>query len=122
MPRGLCNIICALDSECFSYIHYKGHVEFVREIKCGVLQGCPLAALIFVLAMEPFCVVFNRQIVMQSLGQVHLCADDIGMVLKSWTYLIAAYAIFELAYKAACLRPGAKKCFSVPMSQPLAPI
>eukprot|EP00973_Karenia_brevis_P065645 9125462-Karenia_brevis.AAC.1 len=67
--------------------------------------------------MEPFCVLFHNEIVSQSLGQIRLCADDIGMVLKSWHTLIAVHRIFICARLAACLRLGYKKCFIVPVSQ-----
>ena len=42
------------------------------EYSCheGVLQGCPLAALLFVLSMEPFVLLFQKQLIQRDLGTV----------------------------------------------------
>eukprot|EP00973_Karenia_brevis_P009234 1253076-Karenia_brevis.AAC.1 len=85
------------------------------------MQGCPLAALLFVIAMEPFCILFTRQLESLDLGRVRLCADDIGVVLKSWRSLVVLFHIFKLAEQCASLRLNLKKCFLVPISAPLSP-
>ena len=91
------------------------------SIGSGVLQGCPLAALLSVMAMEPFCILSNRQINAIGLGCVRLCADDIGIVLNFWHSLIIIFKIFYLAERCACLKLSIKKCFLVPLSRRLTP-
>ena len=59
-------------------LEYGNTIDFMCMINSGVIQGCPMASLLFVLAMEPFVVLFNRRIELQHLGLIRLCADDIA--------------------------------------------
>ena len=76
------------------------HMCLVRN---GVLQGGPLAALLFVIAMDPFVQLFHQAVDALSLGVTCLCADDIAIVLRSWSQLVDVYKIFTLARLAAGL-------------------
>eukprot|EP00973_Karenia_brevis_P048005 6661843-Karenia_brevis.AAC.1 len=120
-PLGLYNFFVALYCECNLYIHYKGHVDFMCDVKSGVLQGCPLAALLFVIAIEPFCILFKAQIDDLDIGRVRLCADDIGVVLQNWTHLPILLHILQLAEDCAGLQLNSSKCFIVPISKSLSP-
>ena len=84
------------------------------KVGCGVLQGCPLASVLFVLAIEPFCIMLNSAV--NKRGIVELCADDIAIVLQSWFDLPSVHKVFEFARKAANLHLKSRKCFLVPVS------
>ena len=84
-------------------------MEFVCDVKSGVLQGCPLASILFILAMEPFVQMFIKSIDSQGIGHTCLCADDIAIVLQSWRDLVKAYQVFALAAAAAGLHLKFKK-------------
>eukprot|EP00973_Karenia_brevis_P089527 12398192-Karenia_brevis.AAC.1 len=118
-PPGLCNFVAALYHECTAYIKHQGQVEFLCSVRSGVLQGCPLAALLFVIAAEPFALLFKMQINDLHLGYVGLCADDVGAVLKSCNSLNILHEIFRFASELAGLQLNIKKCFIVPLSSPL---
>ena len=83
-------------------------------VKSGVLQGCPLAALLFVMAMEPFVCLFERTISSRSIGVVSPCADDIAVVLKNIEDLLGVYIVFVKAQLAAGLTLKPRKCNLVP--------
>eukprot|EP00973_Karenia_brevis_P011142 1507863-Karenia_brevis.AAC.1 len=119
LPLGIQQFICALYDQCSTYIKHGGELLFMCTVRSGVLQGCPMASLLFVLAMDPFAQLFNSQIDALDLGLTCLCADDIGLALKSWHDLIHAYEIFQLADAAAGLVLKPKKCFLIPLSAPL---
>ena len=85
------------------------------------MQGCPLAAFLFVVAMDPFVQLFNAAIDSMSIGVTWLCADDIAIVLRSWAQLVDVYKIFILARRAAGLTLNISKCFLVPLSAAISP-
>eukprot|EP00973_Karenia_brevis_P063364 8807284-Karenia_brevis.AAC.1 len=88
-------------------------------VKSGVLQGCPLASVLFVLALEPFVCMLHSTIAGQ--GIIEVCADDIAVVLQSWIQLKDLYKVFQFAQSAAGLTLKPKKCVLVPLSAPLSP-
>eukprot|EP00973_Karenia_brevis_P026880 3707055-Karenia_brevis.AAC.1 len=88
-------------------------------VKCGVIQGCPLGATLFVIGMEPFVRMFMARVEDPGLGIVRLCADDVGIVLKSWQSLTVVFHIFRAAEAAAALSLKPRKCTLVPLSSPL---
>ena len=79
------------------YIKHAGMTRFVCFVKSELLQGCPLAALLFVIAMEPFLVMSRTMIEDAALGVVRACADDLALVLKDFASLSIVHTIFELA-------------------------
>ena len=81
VPLGIRQFIAALYTQCNTYIKHNGAILFLCQVRSGVLQGCPLASLLFVLAMEPFVQLFNTFIDSQQLDRTCLCADDVGVVL-----------------------------------------
>ena len=121
MPTGLYNFFSALYHEVYCFLVHAGQKEFMCQVRSGVLQGCPLAALLFVMTMEPFVLLFQKQIMQRELGTVSLCADDIAIVIKNLYDLIVVYIIFLKAQFAAGLTLNSTKCVIVPLSAPVSP-
>ena len=87
-------------------------------VQSGVLQGCPPAALLFVVAMEPFLILFQLSIVDAGLGIVKVCADDIAIVLKNISALCEVSKTFKIAEQVAGLILKTRKCFVIPLYAP----
>eukprot|EP00973_Karenia_brevis_P024196 3340554-Karenia_brevis.AAC.1 len=60
-----------------------------------------MASLLLVLALEPFCQLFRSSIDQKQIGHSGLCADDIGVVLKTWNDLSVLFKIFSKAHASA---------------------
>ena len=88
-------------------------------VNSGVLQGCPLAAMLFVLGIDPFLCKMYDIVIHQGLGIVRACADDIAVVLKNLASLAVVASIFQAAEVCAgpVLKP--RKCFMLPLAGPL---
>ena len=90
-------------------------------VQSGVLQGCPLAAMLFVLGIEPFLCKMYDVVIHQSLGIVMACADNIAVVLQSIATPPALAEIFLAAERLAGLTLKPVKCFIVPLFAPCTP-
>ena len=117
MPAGLINFMHGIYHNVECFIKHCGQIQYMCRVKCGVLQGCPLASLLFVIAIEPFCIMLNSAV--SNRGIVELCADDIAIVLQSWFDLPAVYKVFQLAGQAANLHLKPRKCFLIPLASRL---
>ena len=100
----------------YMYINHAGMAQFIRLVKSGVLQGCPLATLLFVIAMEQFLVMFNTAVESAGLGIVRACADDVALVLKDFSSFSIVYKIFKLAEIPAGLTLKVQKCFIISLA------
>ena len=118
MPQGLQNFIRALYHDVYAFLKHTSQVEFMCMVKCGALQGCPLAALLFVLSPEPFVIIFKDGIDEQSRGITTICADDVAVVVKDIRELIVLHIIFLQAQWAAGLKLKIRKCIIVPFIWP----
>ena len=96
VPTGIYCLVQALYHDVSMYLQHAGSSDFLCVVQSGVLQGCPLAALLFVLAMEPFLIMFKIVIEEAGLGIVRACADDLAITLKSFESLSIVYSIFIL--------------------------
>ena len=121
MPQGLQNFIRALYHNVYAFLKHADQVEYLCIVRCGVLQGCPLAALLFVLSLEPFVLMFKARIDDCGRGLTTICADDIALVVKNIYELIVAHIIFIKGEWAAGLKLKISKCILVPLSGPLSP-
>ena len=92
--QGTISLVQAAYHQVHMYIKHAGRAEFMYLVESGVLQGCPLAALLFVIAMQPFLIMFKIAVEDASLGVVRACADDIAVTLKSIATLAEVFRIF----------------------------
>ena len=114
MPEGLINFIHGIYHNVECFIKHCVQVEYMCKVGCGVLQGCPLASILFVMAIEPFSILLNAAVNLR--GIVELCADDIAIVLQSWLDHPSVHKDFEFARRAANLHLKPRKCFLIPLS------
>ena len=115
------NFAQALYTQCDTYMKHGGVLRHLCLVRNGVLQGCPLAALLFVVGMDPFVQHFHAAVDSLSVGVTCLCADDIATVLRSLAQLVDVYKLFMLAWRAAGLTLRPTKCFLVPLSNAISP-
>ncbi len=54
VPRGFPNLVKALYRDCFASTRWGSISSLLFKIYSGVLQGCPLSAMVFTLAVNPF--------------------------------------------------------------------
>ena len=59
-PHGIICLVRACYHEVYMYIKHAGVAKFMCLVQSGVLQGCPLAALLFVVAMGPLFNTFSN--------------------------------------------------------------
>ena len=112
-----------------SWYKIDGVRHFPYWVRSGVLQGCPLSGLIFVMIMDPFVKALERlqqvsipqiQSLLPSFRHttVRVCADDVGAALATILRLPKLHFIFQFAEKFAGLHLKAKKCIIVPIGSP----
>ena len=115
VPLGIKNFVHCLYCGVQTFLKHASRAEFMCAVHSGVLQGCPLASLLFVLAIDPFLCMFYNVVESQSIGVVRACADDIAIVLKTLDDLINVFQIFHEAEVCAGLVLKPKKCFIIPL-------
>ena len=69
-----CNVQVLINSEL-------GMLPLFKLASC-ILQGCPLAGIMFAMAVDPILRAFNSAMDHKGLGVARACADDIGCVLN----------------------------------------
>jgi hypothetical protein len=116
IPRG---VLCAFDALYEgneAYWQSGGFACWLFTVVSGVLQGCPLSGSLFVLAIDPLLVLFERYVMRPGLGTVTACADDIGAFgenLGSLPILQVSFSSFQGA-SGLTLKPV--KCVLVPVA------
>jgi hypothetical protein len=114
LPTGLNNFIAGIHFFVIGVGKANSQVMALFVILSGVVQGCPLASLCFVVAFDPFLNLFDRLIVKKGLGIVRACADDVGCALTSVRALKPLATIFKLARELAGLDIKFRKSTIVP--------
>ena len=64
-----------------------GEPSFLFMIGSGVIQGCPLSALLFMVSLDPFLRKFC-ELVPPSKGIVRACVDDVGFAIYSLPFVV----------------------------------
>ena len=100
-PLGFCIYVESMYIDLLHVIQYRGSMVLFGLATQGVVQGCPLASLLYVLGMHPFSMLFERYICNPKLGLVRQCADDISALLKIMEDLPKLFWIFGLMAKVA---------------------
>ena len=120
-PEWLINYITALYSQNHTYRMSSFGKTFLYSIFCGVIQGCPMSATIFLFAVSPSLVHFDQSLARSQGGIVRACADDIGICLKNYSSLKNMHIVFGFASELALLTLKPSKCVIVPLN-PLNPL
>ena len=87
---------------------------FMYNIAAGVLQGCPLSAILFVIILDPFLRQFDAALGFGKFGIIRACADDIAAVLYNMQHLDKLANTFPLAEMCANLKLKPSKCKLIP--------
>ena len=82
--------------------------------KSGVLQGCPLSGVLFVMILDAFLRMMKIELDIHG-GSVRACADDVAAVVHSGPGLVAIHAIFQLAKEIANLGLNTDKGKIIPL-------
>jgi hypothetical protein len=90
-------------------------VCFMLCVFSGVLQGCPVSATLFVIAMNIFLQRVHTLQLQSSI--IRAAADDIGGVLQSIEHLIPLYDAVHLFQNISGLHANPPKCIMVPLGQ-----
>ena len=81
----------------------------------GVLQGCPLSALLFTLALDSWLRAVTAVLDSTGDGIVRACADDIAVVVADLCFLTRVEPLFAIIARLANLRLKPAKCHIVPV-------
>ena len=116
VPLGFLNICKSLYSCVRAFGSAAGVTQFLHYFSSSVLQGCPLSGRHFSLVSDSLLNVFPAQIMNTGLGLVTVCADDIGVALRSISSLPILRGLFSTIDELVCLELGLAKCIIVPLS------
>ena len=110
------NILTAFYSSCRTWIIGPDISEAIW-ILCGVLQGCPLSATLFVLALQPFLAIVRSRLRPNEL--ICACAKDLLSVVRSLDSLIFLHRAFLFLRRISGLALNVKKLQFIPLVQRL---
>ena len=80
------------------------------DVTRGVLQGDPLSAMFFNLAIDPLLWAFSKIVINPGLGTILACADDIGAALQELNTLKAISKVFKTFQRISGLGLKPSKC------------
>lgn len=112
-PVGLVNLVKAMYLDSEAHMVVEGKARYLFPVRSGVLQGCPLSALLFNFAIDPLLWLFSLLIVKPSIGRVLACADDLAACISSLHYLKPMHSLFRLFGRITGLTLSPKKCVIV---------
>ena len=112
-PYGFLTYVRMMYTDLLHFVQYRGSMTLFGLVTQGVVQGCPLASLLYVLGVHPFSLLFEKHICDPRRGLVRQCADDIGALLKSLSDLPILHWVFNLMALVANQILGFSKCIVV---------
>ena len=93
-PHGFRVYVDMIYHDLLHYVQYRGSMTLFGIVTQGVVQGCPLASLLYILGVHPFSILFGRHICDPRKGLVRQCADDIRG--PSGLPCLSAYFVLDL--------------------------
>jgi hypothetical protein len=111
--KAIINLVAAMYSCKNVYMCSEGTVEFMYNIKAGVLKGCPLGASLFVIALNVF-LVYLDSLQLPSFA-FRAAADDLGGVLRHIEHLIPLQQALSLLKTISGLRLHPPKVALIPL-------
>jgi len=83
------------------------------DVTRGVLQGDPLSAMFFNLAIDPLLWAFSKIVINPGLGTILACADDIGAALQELNTVKAISKVFKTFQRISGLALKPSKCLLI---------
>eukprot|EP00972_Heterocapsa_arctica_P098694 14563791-Heterocapsa_arctica.AAC.1 len=93
--RGFIHLISAIHADVSAFARISSVLMHIFDLNSGVIQGCPLASLCFVVAFDPFLNMMSGRLDEIAAGVCRACADDVGMVLVDIIHLLPICTIFQ---------------------------
>eukprot|EP00973_Karenia_brevis_P084365 11708828-Karenia_brevis.AAC.1 len=121
VPSGLQSFITCLFLEVLAFSPASGQNAFLFVVQSGVIQGDPLAGLLFALVLDPCLHLFHQVFELPGHGHIRACADDLGAVLKGLQGLGPLHEAFVLIRRATGLALNIPKCILIPLGRPFTP-
>ena len=117
LPEGMLSFVIYSFQHVVAYTALEGHMQLLFVVLSGVIQGCPLASAVFVIALNPWLLRIQAELEIPKRGIVRACADDLGFVLRAFAHLSLLFAIFTDMAHVANLQLKAVKCVLVPLCE-----
>jgi hypothetical protein len=121
LPAGFVNVLRSLYKLNAAMVAGSGGISFFCWVMSGVLQGCPLSGLIFVLVMDPLLSAMEGLIDKVGLATTRACADDVGAAVVHIRALKIYANLFSIMERVSNLRLKASKCVVVPVATKFCP-
>jgi len=121
-PEGFCNIVRNRYRGCRAYLLQEGCTKFLFQVKCGVLQGCPLSSVLFLMCIDPLLFLFSSSVCIAPFGHVFACADDIAITVRHLGELVKVFQIFKIYSEVTGLVVKPSKCVLILLSVFASPI
>lgn len=109
MPKAAIRVVDATNDG-MTVLLRQGGVHELGEVTSGIAQGCPLAGVLFVSAMDPVGRRLHGALRTERAGMSRLCADDTAVILRAASFLSSLAPVFRDAGAFAGVRLRPSKC------------
>jgi hypothetical protein len=120
-PLGFINLIRGIYCMNGSWAVGSDGFEFLFWIWAGVLQGCPLSGLLFVVILDPLLNAIYGLLDRKGRAVTRACADDLGAAVADIRSLQVFENLFKIMQKVANLHLSPTKCILVPIAVKFSP-